>query len=141
VRRLQLAGQHRHHRVVAQLVVVVQVFVAEGDAGDPLHQQRLQTVHGIGRVAAVLEACRQASGQAEHLVGGAQQQRAGVAGELAAVEGGDHRAATNACKFQLLRVTLCGHRAILCLRVNSLLQKNFRSIRRPMHLIRVRNAG
>ena len=39
--RRELAGQHRHHRVVAQLVVVVEVLVAERDADDALHHQRL----------------------------------------------------------------------------------------------------
>ncbi len=53
---LEFAGQHGQHRVVAQLVVVVKVFIAERDAGDALHRQGLDRVLGVGRVAAVLEA-------------------------------------------------------------------------------------
>jgi len=41
---------------VAQLVVVVEVFVAERDAGDALHHQGLDRVLGVGRVTTVLEA-------------------------------------------------------------------------------------
>ena len=38
--RLELARQHRHHRIVAQLVVVVEVLVAERDPEHPLADQR-----------------------------------------------------------------------------------------------------
>ncbi len=37
--RLKLAGQHRHHRIVAQLVVVVEILVAERDPKHPLTDQ------------------------------------------------------------------------------------------------------
>jgi hypothetical protein len=126
---------------VAQFVVVVQVLVAECDPGDPLHQQRLHAVHGVDRIAVVLEAASQAAYQPQRLVRGAEQQRTGVAGDLAAVETRNHRASFHACKLEPVRVTLCLHRAFLRVRVNSLSQKNFRSFGRPMHLIRVRNAG
>ena len=42
--RLELAGQHRQHRVVPQLVVVVQVLVTERDAEHPLRHHRADTV-------------------------------------------------------------------------------------------------
>jgi hypothetical protein len=34
--RFELAGQHRHYRIVAQLVVVVEVLIAERDPEHPL---------------------------------------------------------------------------------------------------------
>ena len=37
--RLKLAGQHRHHRIVAQFVVVVEVLIAERDPEHPLAEQ------------------------------------------------------------------------------------------------------
>ena len=42
--RLELAGQHRHHRIVAQLVVVVEILVAERDPEHPLADQRRDLV-------------------------------------------------------------------------------------------------
>ena len=41
---LQLAGQDRHHRVMPQLVVVVQVLVAQRDAEHALANQRADLV-------------------------------------------------------------------------------------------------
>ena len=38
--RLELAGQHRHHRIVAQLVVVVEILVAKRNPEHPLADQR-----------------------------------------------------------------------------------------------------
>ena len=40
----ELAREHGHHRVVAELVVVGQVLVAERDAEHALHQQYLDRV-------------------------------------------------------------------------------------------------
>src|SRR6202043_1782004 len=37
--RRELAGQHRHHRIVPQFVVVVEVLIAERDAEHPLADQ------------------------------------------------------------------------------------------------------
>ena len=42
--RLKLARQHRHHRIVAQLVVVVEILVAERDPEHPLADQRRDLV-------------------------------------------------------------------------------------------------
>lgn len=54
--RLQLAREHRERRVLAQLVVVVQVFVAQRQTEDPLPDQRLHPVLDIARVAPIGEA-------------------------------------------------------------------------------------
>ena len=35
----QLARQHRHHRIMAQLVVVIEVLIAKRDPKHPLRQQ------------------------------------------------------------------------------------------------------
>ena len=44
-----LAGQNRQHRVMAQLIVVVQVLIAKRDADDALHHQGLDmVVHQLG---------------------------------------------------------------------------------------------
>ena len=38
--RLKLAGQHRHHRIVAQFVVIVEVLIAKRNPEYPLADQR-----------------------------------------------------------------------------------------------------
>ncbi|MCF6102120.1 diguanylate cyclase (GGDEF) domain-containing protein [Mesorhizobium muleiense] len=54
--RLEFAGQHRHHRIVAQLVVVVQVFIAERHGEDALANQCLHFMLDQVPVARVREA-------------------------------------------------------------------------------------
>ena len=55
-RRLQLAGQHRHGRVLAKVVVVDEVFVAQRQAEDALTQQGLQPMFDEPWIAPVGEA-------------------------------------------------------------------------------------
>ena len=80
--------------------MVVEVLVSECDADDALHDQGLDRVFDEGGVAAVLEAGGEFAGQAEHLVGGAKQQRTGIGGDGAAVEGGDDGTAFDGCKAE-----------------------------------------
>src|SRR4051812_12861829 len=95
----------------------------------------------IGRIAAVLETDRQAMGQAQHPIRRSQQQRTGVTGDGATVKRRNNRASFSRCKRKQVRVTLCRHRGLLCVDVKHLLQKNFRSLRAPMHLTLVRDVG
>ena len=84
--RLELAGQHRQHRVMPQFVVVVQVLVAERDADDALHHHGLDLVlHQFGG-ARVGEAGGEPLGQPDGTIGLAQQQGTGIRGDRAAVE-------------------------------------------------------
>src|SRR3954467_13552058 len=126
---------------MADLVMVVEVLVAKRNADNPLHHQRLDRVLGVSGIAAVLEAGRQAPGQAQHPVGCPQQQGASIAGDGATIKGGNNRTPVSTCKVELVWVTLCRHRGPPLLRDKASSQKNFRSIRAPMHLTLVRDAG
>ena len=53
---LECVGQQSQQRVVPQIVVVVEVLVAQGDAGDALRQHGPQGVHPEPRVAVIGEA-------------------------------------------------------------------------------------
>jgi hypothetical protein len=97
---------------MAELVVVVQILIPQRNADNPLHHQRLERMLGVGRIAAVLEAGRQATGQAQHPVRGPQQQRTGVAGDGTASKGCNDRTPVSTCKIEQLRVTLCRHRGL-----------------------------
>ena len=138
---LELAGERRQHRVVAQLIVVDQVLVAERDAEHPLRHHRLDRVLDLRLGAAIGEAGGEPRHQADRPIGRAEQQRAGIRGDLAAIERGHHLAALDHFITEQVAATLCRHRGAPLRRVNSLSQKNYRRFRAPMHLLPVRNPG
>jgi hypothetical protein len=139
--RLQLASKHGQHRVMPQLVVVVQVLVSERDAEHALADQGGHLVLDPLRRPRVPEASREALDQADGPVRGPEQQRAGIRGDRPAVKAGDHGAALNGCKLEQRRATLRLHRGPPLRRGKALSQKNFRRFRAPMHLRIVRYAG
>ena len=88
--RAQLPRQHRKRRVLAQLVVIVQVFIAQRQAEDALPHQGLDLMLDIARVASIDEAVGKATHQPDAPVHLSQQQRACVRGDVPAVETGHH---------------------------------------------------
>jgi hypothetical protein len=88
--RLELASQHRHYRVVAQLVMVGHVFIPERDPDDPLANQCRHCVFDPRSIAPIAEAGGEALDQADRAVGGTEQQRTRVRGDRPAVKCGHH---------------------------------------------------
>jgi hypothetical protein len=92
----QLAAQHRHHRIMAQLVVVDQIR----SPSDPEHTLSDQAQHRvfdqIGHPV-IGETAGKALDQSDLLVGGAEQHRAGIRCHLAAVKRGHHFAPFDRC--------------------------------------------
>ncbi len=112
---VELAGQHRHHRIMAQFVVVVEVFVAQRNADNALRHQCLRHVCSTkARIAAVLEAGGEAAGQPDDAIGRTQQQRARVRRDATAVKRGNDRTAFDRCKIEQLPILLKARRASLC---------------------------
>ena len=74
----ELAGHDRHHRIVAQFVVIVQILVAQREAEHPLHDQRRDPVLDQRGPAVILETRGQAVDEADRAVRRAEQQRARV---------------------------------------------------------------
>ena len=124
-----------------QLVVIDQVFVAEGDPDHPLRHHRLDRVLDPPGIAAILEAGGEPCDQTDRPIGRPEQQRAGVRGGVAAVEPGDHLPAFHRCKTEQVAATLCRHRGAPLHRAMSLSQNNYDRFRAPMHLPPVRNPG
>jgi hypothetical protein len=139
--RRKLAGKDRQHRVMAQLVVVEEIFVAERDPDHPLADQGRQLVLDRFLPPAVDEAGCEPLDQADRPVGGAQQQRTRIRRDRPAVERRHHRAALDHSKPERGWATVCRHRGAPLNRLKSLLHNNFHPIRAPMHLRLVRNAG
>ena len=76
---------------MTKLVVIVQILVAERNAEHALPDERGDGVLDEPRVSRVTKTSRNPANQAQTLVGGAQQQAAGVGRERAAVERGHNR--------------------------------------------------
>ena len=139
--RRKLAGQHRHDRIVAQLVVIDDVLIAQRDPKEALTNQGAHRVlDQLGRPA-VGKTPGKSLDQPDRPVRRAQQQSAGIRGDLAAVKGGHHRTSLDTCKTQQIRATLCRHRGTFWTRDKPLLQHDFLRVRAPMHLSRMRNPG
>jgi hypothetical protein len=110
--RMQFPGQNRKGGILAQLVVIVEILVAQHQAEDPLPQQRLDLVFDIARVAPIAEALGKPTHQPEAPIHLPQQQRTPVRRDVAAIETGHHRTPLNRFKFEQLRATLRLHRGI-----------------------------
>jgi hypothetical protein len=107
---LEPVGEQREHRVVAQLVVVVHVLVAQGNADDPLPDQGRQGVHHVALLPVVLKACGDPLDQPERAIGVPQQQPAAVRGHRTGVERRHHPTPPKAFQLELFRGTRCRHR-------------------------------
>ena len=108
--RRQLAGQHRQRRVVAQLVVINEIFVAQRNPEHALPDQRADLVLGQLRPAAVGETGGEPLDQPDRPIRRPQQQRTGIRGHAAAVKPRHHRPPRDGCKSEQIRATLCLHR-------------------------------
>ena len=134
--RRQLAGQHRHHRIVAQLVVIVQVLVAQRDAEHPL---RRPACRPRARSAPACARSREARGKPSisPIARSVAPSSSAPASEVIAPPS---NAATTArpstgANSNSIRATLCRHRGTPLLQQKSLSQKNFRRFGAPMHLL------
>jgi hypothetical protein len=110
--RRQLAGEDRHHRIVAQLVVVVDVLVAKRQPEHALPDQRRHKVLHQLRAAMIAEAAGKAINQFDRSIRRAEQQRPGIRGDRPAVKPGHHGTPFDRCKLEQFRATLCWHRGI-----------------------------
>ena len=71
----ELAGKGREHRVVAELIMIDHVLVAERDAEHPLRHHGLDGVLDLRLGTAVVKTGREPSDQADRPIGRAEQQR------------------------------------------------------------------
>ena len=138
---LELAGQDRHHRIVAQLVVVDEVFIAERKTEDPLANERRHGVLDEFLPACITKAGGEPLDETNGPIGGAEQQRAGLAGDVTTVEIGDDAAALHGCKHIAACATLCRHRGASPSRLKSFFAKQLSLIRSPDAPLSVRYSG
>jgi hypothetical protein len=139
--RAQLARQHRERRVLAQLVMVIEIFVTQRQAKHALSDQGGDLMLDVASVTPIDEAVGKAADQPETSIDLSQQQRTRVRGDVPAVEPGHHRTSVNRFKFEQLRRTLCLHRGAPWIVEKLLLHNNSLRFAAPMHLPRLRNPG
>ena len=139
--RRHLPRQHRKGRVFAQLVVIIEILVAQGQAEHPLPKQRLEPVLDKPRIAPVGETLGKAPDQTEAAIHFAQQQGSAVRCDVAAVKAGDHRAPLHYFKSKQPWSTLCLHRGAPETSRKLLRHNNFLRVSAPMHFNTLRNSG
>jgi hypothetical protein len=122
----ELAGKGRQHRVMAQLIVVDQVLVAERNAEHALRHHGLDTVLDQRLRAVVIEAGGEAAHQPDCPIGRAEQQPPSIRRDLPTVEGGHHLAALDHFISEQVAATLCRHRGAPPHQPNCLSQKSYR---------------
>ena len=93
--------------------MIVEVFVAEGDAEDALCDQGSQVVFDLGWVSRVRDGVGQGLRETDPAVDLAEQEGSGVGGESAAVEIGDDLLLAKTGKEQRFAGTLCHRMASL----------------------------
>jgi len=72
-RRLELVGEQREHRLMAQLLLVVHVLVAQRDADGPLPDQGWQRMQHLVLLAAIHKARSNRLDQPNRLIAAPQQ--------------------------------------------------------------------
>jgi len=140
-RWIELAHQRRQQWIVAQRVVIVQILVAERQRVGALGNQLLDRVLDERWVAVVGKAARELRDDARGALTLAQQQRAAVGRDRAAVKTGHHFARTKGLELGRFCATVCPHEAVSavwskCLWINYLYHSE-----RPRATSSVRNAG
>jgi hypothetical protein len=78
--RRELARQYRHHRVVPQFIVVVEILVAERDPEYPLTDQGRDLMFDVFGTPLVVKAQRNPVHHSDRSIGRSQQQRSCVGG-------------------------------------------------------------
>lgn len=141
VPRLEPPQHHARHRIMPQLVVIDQVFVAERDAQHPLAQQGRNVVHNSVAGTAIRKAQGEPFDQPDRPIRRPEQQRAGVRGDRPAIDSGHDPPPIDGCKTHRPRATLRRHRGALLRRFKPLSQKHFPTFTTPMHLPLVSHAG
>ncbi len=122
----QLARQYRHHRIVAQLVMVIEILIAERDPEHPLTQQGRDLMFDQLLAPCVVKAGGKPLRQFDRMIRRPQKQRAGIRGDRPAVERRHNFASFNRCKSEQICATLCRHRGAPRIARKLLLHNHFR---------------
>ena len=110
-----LLNQHRQQRIVPQLLVIVQIFISQGQPIDSLGHQLLHRMFDQIGVPIIREAGGKLVEDPDALLDLPQEQPTAVTGDRSAVELRTDLASLLGMKSEDKLVTLCGHKAVLLL--------------------------
>jgi hypothetical protein len=127
----QLAGQNRHHRIVAQLIVIIEVLVADRNREYPLANQGGHFMLDPVRSPFIVKARRKTINQPDRLIRCLEKQRARIRCHQSGIKGRFHSPPFNRSKIKRFCSTLCRHRGFSLNRQKSLQHNDFSLIRRP----------
>ena len=139
-RARQLPRQHRQHRIVPQLVVVIEVLIPERNPKHPLADQGGHRVLDQILTAMIAKAGRKSIHQIDRSIGRAKKQPTRIRRHQPRIKSRFHSTAFHHSKIKLFCATLCWHRGAPRHR-KVLLAKELSLIRRLDALKAVRNAG
>ena len=138
--QLPLATEQGHERIRAQLLVVVQVLVAQRQPVDALRQHRRQLVSDEQRRAAIREAGGQTAQQVDLPLHLAQQQRTAIAGHLSSREPGLNAPRKMCREREDFLITLCHQKGRLRTATTTSTQRSYAMKRRPFQTFFNRNS-
>ena len=113
--------------------MVVEVFIAQGDADDPLGEQGLLVMHDDREPAGVGDDAVEGVEEPESLLEFPEQEGTGIGGDPTALEIGDDRLRTEGGKRQGVAVTLCQCGGLATWRFGELLIQILQGVRPPRH--------
>ena len=110
---------------MAQMIVVIEVLIAQRNAMDALPDQGRYRVLDQFRPPSIGKASRKAIDEPQHSISLPQQQRTRIRRDRAAIKIGHNFVALDPRKFELLCATLCRHRGVPESEAKLLLHNNF----------------
>ena len=103
----RLSGGNLEHGVNAKCLMIVEIFLSQGDGGDPLCDHGALVVNDEGGASGIGDGGVECIEEADFLGDLAQQQGAGVGDETAALEVGDDGLGPEGGKVERFCVTVC----------------------------------
>ena len=135
-RRISLLHQRRDQRIVTELIMVVQILVAQRQSHHSLADQAPQRVFHQQRVPIIAKARRELSQQTRPPLDLPQQQPAAVGTELPAIKTSHDLTLSHPLETQLFNATLCLFHAAASLPIKLLLDTQLNStVRRLFRLL------
>jgi hypothetical protein len=141
VPRLEPPQHHARHRIMPQLVVIDQVFVAERDAQHPLAQQGRNVVHNSVAGTAIRQAQGEPFDQPDRPIRRPEQQRAGVRADRPAIDSGHDPPPIDGCKTHPPPRDTPAASGSPPASVQAFVAEALPTFTTPMHLPLVRHAG
>jgi hypothetical protein len=142
-RLLQLFPSRKdaEHRIVAQLLMVVEILIAQRQTVDSLREHLLNRMLDLVLIPAVEKTFCQAREQVQALIGLAQQERAAIGTDRPAVEPGHDFPSSGGFKSEAGLVTLCHSEGRPFFGSNCCVETQLCHEGRPFANSLVRNAG